>query len=509
MNTKRLSLNLISNIIQFIVSLIISFFFTPYFVSKVGETAYGFYAISCNCISYFTVVTSALNSMASRYITIEYHRGNINKVKQYYSTVFYSNLLISVLLSLLVFICVMKIDVLMNVPAELLFSVQVLFFLVLFAGLVNTACSVFSSTVFCLDRQDIKAVAMIFISVIKVLIIVLLLALFDADIIFLGVSYFVSTILECLLYIVTTIKLMPEINLRKKDFRFKLVKELVGNGIWNSINQVNTILINGLDLIIANIMISASLTGILSISKTIPNQMTTFILMLSNIFLPALTIAYANEDREKLLNAFKRSFDILGFCMGILISGFFACGVPFFDLWMPSVDTDILFRLSILGILPLLTTASTQNMGNCALLAAKMRLPVIITFIRSVLGLVLVYYLITSTSFGVYAIAGVSSVFAVIYDLLFSVPYASYCVHLKKSFFYKNKAKFILDVLILTLMFTIIVKNMKPYSWGRLFITIAVCGLLGCIFNFFFFWGKDRRKYIIKKILVKYKEGKR
>jgi len=500
MNGKRLSVNLISNIVQFVTSLIISFFFTPYFVSKVGEVGYSFYSIACTCISYFTVVTSAVTSMASRYITIAYHKGEREKVKQYYSTVFYAVSLICLLLSVVVILCVARIDSLLEVPAELLASVKKLFLLVLFSGLIATVCSVYSSTVFCLNRLDLRAIAMIIISVVKVAVLFGLFYFFEADVLYLGISYSVSIVLEALFYYLSTKKLMPEIKIKFRFFKKEYVKELVGVGIWNSVNQVNTILINGLDLIMANSLVSVVLAGALSISKTLPTQFTALVLMLANIFLPSLTIAFANKNIKELKDVFKSSFDILGFGAGIAIAGFLAFGRGFFRLWMPTMDTNVLYFTAVLGMLPMITTASTQCMGNAALLAAKMRVPALLTMGRGVLGIVIVFVLIKTTPAGVYAIAGVSSFLAIVYDFAFSVPYASYCVGIEKSFFYANKLKFILNVAVLTVAFGGVYIAIKPTGWMMFMVTAVGCVVLGAIFNFFYYFDKTKRRALFTKL---------
>ena len=500
MNGKRLSINLVSNLIQFATSLIISFFFTPYFVSKVGEVGYSFYSMACTCISYFTVITTAVTSMASRYITIAYHKGDKETVKKYYSSVFYSVFGISILFSVIVVLCVLHIDSLLEVPPELLKSVQILFLLVLFSGLFTTVCSVFSSTVFCLDRLDLKAVALIFVSVVRVVVLFVLFYLFKADIVYLGISYSASVVFEALFYVLSTKKLMPEIKIKPKFFRKKLVKELIGVGVWNSVNQVNTILIVGLDVLMANVLVSPVLAGALSISKTIPNQLISFIIVVANVFLPSLTIAYAHTDKNKMTDVFKTSFDLLGFGSAIVIAGFFACGKTFFALWMPTVETNVLYWTAVLGILPMVSNASTQCMGNSALLAAKMKLPVLVTLGRGILGIVIVYILTKTTSYGVYAIAGVSSVLTVIYEFAFSVPHSSYCIGVKKWFFYKNKLKFVLNVAMLTVLFSIIVKIVTPEDWLGLIIVVGICAIFGVICNFFFYFNKDSRKQIINKV---------
>lgn len=70
MNTKRLLINLIASITSLVLSLTISFFLTPFVVSTVGTEAYGFVSLANNFVGYAQIFTLALNSMASRFITI-------------------------------------------------------------------------------------------------------------------------------------------------------------------------------------------------------------------------------------------------------------------------------------------------------------------------------------------------------------------------------------------------------------------------------------------------------
>ena len=72
---KALIINTIASFVTFIVGLGIAFFFTPFLTDTVGEEAYGFVSLGNNVINYITILTVALNSVAGRFITIEYHQG--------------------------------------------------------------------------------------------------------------------------------------------------------------------------------------------------------------------------------------------------------------------------------------------------------------------------------------------------------------------------------------------------------------------------------------------------
>ncbi|MGN1432220.1 MAG: hypothetical protein ACI4XI_00820, partial [Ruminococcus sp.] len=70
---KQMSINIIASIVAFGVTIGINFFLTPYLVSSLGTEAYGFIGLANNFVQYATIVTSALNSMAGRFISVEYH----------------------------------------------------------------------------------------------------------------------------------------------------------------------------------------------------------------------------------------------------------------------------------------------------------------------------------------------------------------------------------------------------------------------------------------------------
>ena len=77
---KQIYINMASQIVSFAVSVLIGFFLTPYLVENIGSEAYGFIGLADNFISYALLITTALNSMASRFITISIHREEIENV---------------------------------------------------------------------------------------------------------------------------------------------------------------------------------------------------------------------------------------------------------------------------------------------------------------------------------------------------------------------------------------------------------------------------------------------
>ena len=101
---KQIAINMFAQIAVFGIQFCISFFLTPFIVRTLGVEAYGFVGLSNNIIGYMQVVTVALNSMAARFISIEYHNGNFQKANQYFSSVFYANSILTLLFPSFVYV---------------------------------------------------------------------------------------------------------------------------------------------------------------------------------------------------------------------------------------------------------------------------------------------------------------------------------------------------------------------------------------------------------------------
>ena len=65
MGNNRLTINLISNIISYSSTILISFVLTPYLINTLGKEAYSFYPLANNFVNFMGILTLALNSMAN------------------------------------------------------------------------------------------------------------------------------------------------------------------------------------------------------------------------------------------------------------------------------------------------------------------------------------------------------------------------------------------------------------------------------------------------------------
>ena len=116
---RQLVVNLFAQILGFIVSMAISFFLTPFIVENVGREAYGFVGLANNFVEYAQVLVVALNSMASRFITISIFQNKNDDTNKYFSSVVFANIFISLVLILPMIWILMNLSNIVNVPLQI------------------------------------------------------------------------------------------------------------------------------------------------------------------------------------------------------------------------------------------------------------------------------------------------------------------------------------------------------------------------------------------------------
>ena len=86
---------------------------------------------------------------------------------------------------------------------------------------------------------------------------------------YVGIAAMVAAAYLLLVNIRNAHRLTPELKYDAKKFSIDSVKELVSSGIWNSINNLGNVLNSGLDLIITNLMLTATAMGQISVAKNL------------------------------------------------------------------------------------------------------------------------------------------------------------------------------------------------------------------------------------------------
>ena len=85
-DNKAILLNMIWSCTAVIINYLINFLITPYVTNNIGVEAYGFVALANTFTTYIDIISVGLNAFASRFISIAYHKNDIKKANDYYSS---------------------------------------------------------------------------------------------------------------------------------------------------------------------------------------------------------------------------------------------------------------------------------------------------------------------------------------------------------------------------------------------------------------------------------------
>lgn len=503
MDKKRLAINMTAQLVAFVVNLGISFVLTPVIDRMIPET-YGFLTMANNFVQWAQVVVSALNTLASRYITIHLHKGEEQEASEYFSSVFYANLFMAAVFLIPATFLIVYLDRIFQVSAASVNDVRVLWAFVFLNFFISIITSVFSTSTYSMNRLELNSAATIVSELVRVGVLFIAYKFFPPYLFYVGAASVVSTLLLAAANAGFTKKLLPGIRITVKNFRFDKVKELVSLGAWNSVTRLGQMLLDGLDTMIANIFISAAAMNTLSLAKTIPVMLSGLMGTMVGVFAPGITIAYAKGKKQELMDALKSSNRIMIFMMSIPIAFVTAYGDKFIDLWLvykPAAERQQIYYLAVLSMGVLFVSASIQVLYQVFIITKKIRLNSLVIVGSGIVTTVLVFVLLQITDWGLYVIAGVSVVIGLLRNLLFTPLYAAKCLEVHWTTFYSDIFKGLLSIGVITAAALLSKQFLPMESWGSFFASGIFMGFVALGINFMLVLGKNEREMIAQKLL--------
>ena len=504
---KQLFINIIASFVSFGVGMGINFFLSPYIIENVGTEAYGFVQLANNFITYFPILTIALNSMSSRFISVSYFKDDILSANEYFSSTFFSNLIISICFIPILVIGIWKLDGLIEISPELVGDVKMLMFFMASNFILSLLSTNLGISYYVKNELYISSIIGIVFNILRAILLLLLFSLCESRIMYIGLVTFIITCFSQIVNLEFKKRMIPELSIKKKYYNWKKVKEMISSGIWNTITRLGSLLSEGLDLLITNICISATDMGVLAIAKTIPNMINNILNNMITTFMPNLTELYAKGKSDELVKSIKQSMKIIGMIINIPIAILIAYGNIFFSLWVPSQDAQLLQILSVITIFPWAIMGQATIIHNIFTVLNKIKVNSLLVCFTGLLNVLVVFILLKTTSLGLFAVAGVSTIFSIIRNVCYTVPFGAIYIEKKWNTFFPEIIKSIISVCIISAVGCVMKSFMVNYSWINLIIFALITAIIGLLFNYNIVLNKEDRNLIKNVFLKKIKRG--
>ena len=127
-NTKRIAKNTLMLYVRMLFSMLVSLYTSRVVLSTLGVEDYGIYNVVGGLVAMFSLVSNSLSASVSRFLTFELGRGDMERLKEIFST----SLMIHLALAGIIFILAESVGVWflntkMTIPTERLYAANWVF----------------------------------------------------------------------------------------------------------------------------------------------------------------------------------------------------------------------------------------------------------------------------------------------------------------------------------------------------------------------------------------------
>ena len=509
LNTRQLAINMICSVIAFALNLGIGFFITPYITSQFGAEAYGFVTLANDVANYASLFTIALNSMASRFLMLERARKNYKEEQQYFSSIFWANVVLSAILLIPSLLCTCFLDHLLEIPALLVAEVKLTFAVTFTSFLGNLIFSTHSNCYYLTNKLSIGSIRDALSTILRVSVIVFLLLFGTPRISYVAMGGLVSTLFAVSYNVVNTKKLTPELRVHLAGFSWDKLWRVLSSGIWNSITKLSQIFSSGLDLLVTNLLIGSTEMGYLAVAKTVPQVIVSFNATIANTFSPNMMELYAKGDMEELKRTAKTAMKFMCLYVTIPNAILITMGEAFYSLWVPDQPAKLLCMLSVLTVINSCVTGPLAPLYQIFTITNKVKQSSIVLIVYGFSSILLTFICLKTTDLGLFAVAGVSLIGSLLVALCYHLPFSAIYIGLPWYAFFPEIFKGMLSMIVQCVIgFLVSCLVPQEQSWFMWFAGAIAAGGLGLIANVCLILDADEKQILFHQVLGKWRGRK-
>jgi O-antigen/teichoic acid export membrane protein len=478
----------------------VGFFLSPFIVRTLGVEAQGFTQLASNFVSYIALATIALNSMSARFIIIARQRGDIEGVGKYYTSIFVGNVVILAVLVLPIIGCVFFLDRLIEIPAHLVFDVKLLFVIVFINFGFSTLLSLWNNTFYICDRLYLGSIGAFIQILLNAGLVLTLFTVFPAHIWYSTLAALIVVPFTACWGLWHKNRLLPWLKVKKSQFSLAHLKEILSSGLWRTLQATGELLLSGLDLLICNLLINPTMMGVLAVSKMLPALLGSLNSSVPHAFAPQMMMNYAANRKDDILREMRYACKTNAVIGTIPLAGLIVFGKEFFALWQPTQNAAMLQILSILACGGLLFVVGIQPISNVFVATNKVKPQAVSVIISGVANTIIVLLCVKFTEWGIYAVAGTSTVILVIRNIFYTTPAAARYLGFKwHEFFFGFRYAIMGSAFVVTIGY-VVRYIFVPHSWLTLLLACLFTGILGLATNGLAIFNTRERKILWTKL---------
>lgn len=317
--TQRFSINLTSNILYFILNIIIGLALVPFFLDTLGTAAYGLIPLATSITSYVTLIIDSLNTSISRFLTIDLQRADIKRANETFNTALFGTFGVILLLVPVALAAAWYAPVFFNIGDQSATDVFLLFAFIFASVLVRAWSSNFMVILFAYNRLDLRNYVNSTNLIVQLVLVITLFLCLGPSLVLVGLSYAGAAIATLALAFILSKRTCPPLKISLTSFAQSRLREIGGMSLWVLINSIGLLLNTQVALIIVNKLFGDVAGAEYSLAVIWSTLLIGIAALITNLFTPMTYSYYAKQDREGLIQFTSTTIKVIGLFMALPI----------------------------------------------------------------------------------------------------------------------------------------------------------------------------------------------
>ena len=401
---KEFSRNLTSNLALFLINIFVGLLIVPFYIDTLGLAAYGIIPLATSFTSYVMLVLDSLNAAISRFLTINIQRSDLTSVTQIFNTALIT------IIGLILFFAPVAVVIawftpdFFNITDIERSGVFLLFALIFLSAFISALRSPFSAVMYAFNKIHYNNYISITYTLTSIGIILALFFTRTPSVCYVGLAYFLSAILSLVLTILLSRKVYDKILISITGFSKRWFFEITEFAKWILVDQIGTLLLLQLSLIIVNKEFGTAAGGEYAIVIMFFNLLWSITGLITSVLSPMYYTYYARRLFTTIHDLSVVSVKCIGLMMALPIALICIFSPQLLTVWVGEEFTHLSILLWIL-LIPLTMIVSTRPLVLSYSAYNKLRIPAMVTIIAGILNLILALTLPYVYDLGMYGIA--------------------------------------------------------------------------------------------------------
>ncbi|MFA0208585.1 oligosaccharide flippase family protein [Vibrio cyclitrophicus] len=451
-------------------------------ILQFGNNTYGIIALFTSLNSYLSLFLIAISGVVYKFCSIEYFKGpQSSKAVEYFSTAFYSMLIISllVLVALIGFTPYLSKFVDIGDVSEI--EVKKLFIFSAVSFLIINICSVFFVPTMILSKIYLNDIANIVATLTKFLLVILFSYIFHTlDLEIYGYILLIFSIIYLLLSIIFSKKAMPNFSVNYHLFSFSCAKEMVSMGWKVLLNSIGILLYTNTDVLIINQVLGTAFVSDYSIPMQIAILVALFGGMMSRLYEPIIS-KLISENKLKVLGCRLISHTkIFTLCIGFLLIVLTCFSKKILNIWLGDEYIRLNYILVLLAMYHFFHQ-STVLFSRYFTLTNNLVKPLCVTIFAGVGNIILSLAFLYYTDLGLVGVIIATLMTVIFKTVVFNTSYTSLLIGLDLRKVVTQLGKVYSFIIIITMLLFLYSESQPGYFelsdiWKIFFIGLIYFG---------------------------------